>query len=174
VTVISSDPDSVERQDPFPEPFDSRLAAARPALLAFARRIAPEDAEDLCHDTLARALRYRASFDQQRPLLPWLRVSLMRESVDQARRRAAQVRAFEHDGELQAPDPGPEMSNTRRVARLLAALESLDAQLLRGFHLEHRSIAELSQATGLAEGSVRSRLHRARQRLAAQPPDMDE
>ena len=114
-------------------------------------------------------MRYRHTFDAQRPLLPWLRVSLMRAALDLARQRARRAREASHEEEPRAPDTEDAQLSAQRVAALLATLEPLDARLLRGFHLDGHSIAQLAQETGLAKGSVRSRLHRTRMRLAAAP-----
>ena len=147
--------------------FDQRLMAAGPALLAFARRMGVEEAEDLCQEALARALRYRSSFDPTRPLLPWLRRVLLHTRADR--------------GRLQRPQPLEEDPAQReasaeagqQVEQLLKKLEPEDARLLRAFHLEQRSIQDLARSLDTPEGTLRSRLHRARRRLAqiAQPTE---
>ena len=153
--------------------FRERLLAARPALLAFARRVAGNDADDLSQEVMARALRYQDSFDPERPLLPWLRVALLRARVDQGREKARRALEQPHTQELESPEPAPEPRNQERVLQLLETLDPMDARLIRGFHLDHRSVRELATETGLAEGSVRSRLHRARRRLATKSPGGD-
>ncbi|MFT7676251.1 MAG: RNA polymerase sigma-70 factor (ECF subfamily) [Planctomycetota bacterium] len=141
--------------------------------MAFARRVAGQDAEDLGQEVMARALRYQDSFDPERPLLPWLRVALLRARIDRGREQARRAQEQPHLSEPQSPEPAPERANSERVLRLLESLAPMDARLIRGFHLEHRSVRELAAETGLAEGSVRSRLHRARRRLAAKSPGGD-
>lgn len=57
---------------------------------------------------------------------------------------------------------------TERVDRLrhaLASLDPRDARLLRAFYLEGRPFRELSQALGIAEGSLGTYLARARGKL---------
>lgn len=140
--------------------FAWKLSEARAPLLAFAQRVAPKDAEDLCQDTLARALRYRERFDARRPLLPWLRTLLLHRSADRFRRPVH--RALEIEPEA----PQQEDSPSDRVATLLSCLEPADAALLYAFHLDQRSIADIAQELGQPEGTLRSRLHRARRKLA--------
>jgi RNA polymerase sigma factor (sigma-70 family) len=125
--------------------------------------MAGSDRGDLCQDVCARALRYQASFDQRKALLPWLRVCLMRERADQLRRFARTDRKGGYESEPCGASLKPRAQNAERVQALLEALEPLDAMLLRRFHLEQRSVNELALASGLAPGSVRSRLHLLRQ-----------
>lgn len=173
MTASLTTPAPVEPDLPPDASFEERLLAAGPALLAFARRVAQRDAEDLSQEVMARALRYRESFDPQLPLLPWLRVTLLRARVDHAREQARRSREQPQLVDPQSPETTPEGRNAERVRLLLDSLDPMDARLLRGFHLEHRSVAELASETGLAPGSVRSRLHRARRQLAATHPGED-
>lgn len=173
VTILLNSLDPNHPEESSGTSFETRLAQARPALLAYARRVAGTDGEDLCQDVCTRALRYQASFDSSKALLPWLRVCLMRERSEQLRRLAKLAREQGFASEPQAPAAASGRANDERVQALLDSLDPVDAMLLRGFHLEQRSINELALASGLAPGSVRSRLHRARQRLAEQPMNPD-
>ncbi|MCP3916215.1 MAG: sigma-70 family RNA polymerase sigma factor [bacterium] len=170
--------DSAALQDPeeLREPRDlgERLAAERPALLRFLRRLAGRaggvpDPEDVAQEVLARALAYR-SFDTARALGPWLRTAAVNAFLDhvaRARRRPSTLRVEPPD---ESPPSRATLDDREHVALLLARLGPLERELLIGFHREGRSIAELARDHGLPEGTVKSHLSRARRRLAQEMP----
>ena len=51
------------------------------------------------------------------------------------------------------------------MQRAMAKLPALQMQLLRAFHVERRSVAELAAGMGISERGVEGRLRRARQKL---------
>lgn len=57
------------------------------------------------------------------------------------------------------------LSNEDEVRMLLEQLNGADAQVVRLYHLEGKSYAEISQATGIPENSVGPMLSRARAKL---------
>lgn len=75
----------------------------------------------------------------------------------------------------QGPSPAQQMQTAQDAQRLEAALLALSPEhrmlvVLR--EVEQLSYDEIMQLTGLAEGTIKSRLHRARAALLAQLPDM--
>lgn len=152
-----------------------------------ARRLGREVADDLLAETFAAAFRHRRRYDLSRPhARPWLygiATNLMR---DHRRAEARKLRAL---AALAPPDDVEPMADrvaaqaTARAARadLADALASLparhrDALLL--FAWADLDYAEIATALNVPVGTVRSRLHRARRRLAeavaAHEPDHEE
>ncbi|MDF1799854.1 MAG: sigma-70 family RNA polymerase sigma factor [Planctomycetota bacterium] len=175
--------------------FREQLGHARSELTAYARRLlgggsrAGLEPEDLVQETLARALRFEDRYDPARPLVPWLRQVLLRRFLDELRRRrAAPVEApvgfgmrpgvggntdqgaGRHRSALEPictePQPAEQLARREEAELLLANLDEPERSILDGFHRRGRSIAELAAELAMPSGTIKSHLHRARQRLA--------
>jgi RNA polymerase sigma-70 factor (ECF subfamily) len=153
---------------------DGYVASFRTACLILGNRA---DAEEAVQDAFLRAWRFRDSLSAVPSIRPWLyRVvvnscySKLREEVPHRDRRAGD----EPLGHLPARTEGPESSAEHgEVAEaVLEALRRLPVSLrvpvvLRYYaDLNERDIA---LAIGRRPGTVKSRLHEARRRLAADP-----
>ncbi|MDA1267217.1 MAG: sigma factor, partial [Planctomycetota bacterium] len=70
--------------------FADQLSSARSALRGYARALAAGqgsvDPDDAVQEALTRAWTRRASFDMERPLLPWLKRIALRAFLDLRRR----------------------------------------------------------------------------------------
>ena len=150
--------------------YDEHHAAVR----TFARRLLGEDAaEDLVHDTfltLPKALRRWSGEGSLRTFIIGVAINHARHHVRaSARRRLAMQRYAEQ------PEPNArsaeELSDQRRLAAMLMrALDTLSFEHRTTFVLcevEERSSPEVAQIHGVPEGTVRTRLHHARQKLRA-------
>jgi RNA polymerase sigma-70 factor (ECF subfamily) len=146
------------------------------------------DAEDLAQETFLRAYVALASFKPGLPFANWLRQIASRLALNLARSRAregvlspdpeARERFFEA---LPDPDPAaqpvPAADAAELQRRLRAALARLPEEqrlVLVMRHVLELSHQEICEVTGLPIGTVKSRLDRARRRLAAllaEPPD---
>ncbi len=153
-------------------PLDVRMSAEIPRLRAYVARLlgvstTSPDAEDALQEVLARAWRYRASFEEERALGPWLRRAALRVVLD---RREARERA-PHSVELD-PAEVPARANVdaeaqrEQVERMLSALSPVEREVLLRFHQREESVAEIASALALPEGTVKSHLWRARRRIA--------
>ena len=150
--------------------FEARLAYHRPRLqrAAFGLYGDREAAREAAQETLTRAWAARDRFDPRRPLYPWLSTILRNLARDQKARRRP-VLGLDAERVLHG-DPGPLARLTRAEgeARLHAALETLSdphREILVMRHFEDLSYAEIALALGVAEGTVMSRLYRARKAL---------
>jgi RNA polymerase sigma-70 factor (ECF subfamily) len=139
------------------------------------------DAEDLVQDVLLKLYPRREELAGIEQLRPWLAKVLYRQYVDFARRRArspgsgpAETEQGEGDSPdaLAAEEDGPEGHAERGEwrARILAALEQLNPEqraVVVMHDVEGYGLEELETILEAPVGTLKSRLHRARQRLRA-------
>jgi RNA polymerase sigma-70 factor (ECF subfamily) len=136
-------------------------------LFAFVSRRCDGDrelAEDITQETWLRAVKaWRDDGLPERPLA-WLCTVSARLLSNHRRRPIAE--RIEGDG-LPAPSPEGEeaAAGESMLKRAMARLPALQVRLLRAFHLERRSVAEIAMSTGISERAVEGRLRRARQKL---------
>jgi RNA polymerase sigma-70 factor, ECF subfamily len=149
-------------------PFLDEIEAAIPSLRAFARALLRdrEAADDLVQDTLAAALERQGQWRGDGALRGWLCRILLNRFRDGLRRRRPVTLAV-------VPEVVDTASGRRVEGRLaLAEVHAAMGQLpedqraaLLLVALEGMSFAEAAQALGCAEGTLASRLGRARATL---------
>lgn len=143
--------------------FAHRLSAEMPALTRFVRRLCGrrDDADDLGQDAARRALEFRASYDAARPLRPWLFRVAFRVWLDRGKRvgRGSSVEI----STLPAPSRDP--AENMRLRDALAQLSAVERDLLVALHVRRDSIAEIARRHAMPENTVKSHLHRARNKL---------
>lgn len=138
------------------------------------------DAEDLAQDTFVRAYLALPSFDPRYRFGSWLHQIAVNLAINRRRRRCRELLPapdpltgesfFELLPGLDAHEQPTSVTEAHDVAdRLRRAVMELppdfrDVLIMR--HVMELSYAEISQATGLPIGTVKSRLDRARRRLA--------
>jgi RNA polymerase sigma factor (sigma-70 family) len=149
------------------------------------RRLGSEVADDLLAETFAQAfrgrVRYVAQHDTCRAWLLGVTAHLIANHRRAERRRLAALQrecgrraraADELDGVLGRATAG-ELSE--QLAKGLRRLESRDREVLLLYAWAELSYAEIAEALDIAVGTVRSRLHRAREQLRGYlppPPDL--
>jgi RNA polymerase sigma-70 factor (ECF subfamily) len=144
-------------------------------------------AEELAQEIFVKAYRNLASFDRRRKFSSWLFKVAHNATIDHLRRRRLDTVPLDSPGDesggvgdlLAGPErEGPESRALR--SELAGALEAAMAEL----RPEHREIlllrfreglsyGELAEVLGLAMGTVKTHLHRARKRLAGLLEDSD-
>jgi RNA polymerase sigma-70 factor, ECF subfamily len=160
------------------EPLERDLVAELPELRAFLRRVAAgaarSEVEDMVQEVMARALRYRESFDGSRELGPWLRGTALRVLLDHRAKLARAPTALgEHEeasAEASADEVGERMERLDSIERALERLSEVEREIVVRFHGRDESIREIAAALALPEGTVKSHLHRARRKLAEERP----
>ena len=139
------------------------------------------DAEDLLQDVLIKLYSQRQELTSIENLSPWLGRVLYNQFIDQQRKYSRQrvhlvaprdsQTAEHHPLESAAsPLPGPEIAvdQASDITRLGTALAQLseDHRLVVMLHdAEGYTLDEVNKITGVALGTLKSRLHRARARL---------
>lgn len=141
-----------------------------------------EDAEDLAQEAFLRAYRALTQYDPMRPFGAWLYAITARLCIDAHRRRKVRpvsltrpeegTAAEEREWEIPDTSEGPEARVERQdeALRLSALVDRLPpdyrlAILLR--HSQDLSYEEIAAATGVPLGTVKARIHRARNQLRA-------
>lgn len=129
-----------------------------------------EEAHDVAQDTFVAALRNFHRFDTERPLRPWLlqiaanKARNRRRSIGRyfsALRRAASG-ATEGVAEPDERSPGVDAGHLWQAVRRLGAQDQ--EVIYMRFFLD-LTVAETAAASKVAPGTVKSRLHRALERL---------
>lgn len=129
-----------------------------------------DDADDALQDTFANVLRGLAAFRGEAALSTWIfRIAVRSAERVRTRRR----RRREHSLETE-PASAPEADQADRagpddVKRVLAEVQALpqESRVVLGlFAVDGLTHKEIADVLGVPEGTVWSRLHRARKRLA--------
>lgn len=137
------------------------------------------DAEDFAQEALLRAFRSIDRFDGRSQFYTWLfRIAV--NLIISARRRPAIARGVSFDGaaklddgrraspdgrSAESPSPDYDVEVREEHARVLAALQELDADQRAAVvmrDIEGMDYPQIAAALGVPAGTVKSRLHRAR------------
>ncbi len=145
------------------------IVAEIPRLRRYARALTgrADAADDLVQETLQRALEKWRLWQRARDLRPWL-FSIMHNLHVDFRRRDHRIDFCDDD----LPLPPQRASQTdalelRDLERALALLPADQREVLLLVGLEELSYSEVARALSIPQGTVMSRLSRARTRLRA-------
>ena len=133
------------------------LCGGRALRLARALTRSAMTAEDAVQEAFLRAWRHLPAYDPARPFEAWLTAIVVRECRRAAKKEARAARSLPPPG-LQAP--GGELFEA--VGQLPHKLkEAVALHYLAGYNQQ-----ETARLLGVPEGTIKSRLHRARKTLA--------
>ena len=133
---------------------------------------APE-AEDVAQEAFLRAFQALHRFDPERPLRPWLlsiAANLARNQRRSLGRYFAAVRRLiqtEPETKVTSESKLAEKWDAEAVWKAVRQLDELDQQIIYLRYFLDIPVAETAQILDIAEGTVKSRLHRALRRLHA-------
>ena len=168
--------------DRTPRAFEELLSEHLDALYRLALRLCrgrTADAEDLLHDAMLRGFRGFETLRDPEAARAWLYTTLVRTNSNRLRsqrRRAEDLATDLDDGQFEAAladwhavrTPADELDRRELRARLTTALDALDAELRAVVWLadvEGLRQREVASIVGVPEGTVASRLFRARREL---------
>lgn len=137
-------------------------------------------AEDIVQAAFLRAYERIGQFDARRSFGPWFMRSVVNDALKAARRSARQT-SLDSDFSRQLADPSPGPPERAERAHLRAevqqALDQLPvpqrAVIVLRYYLSY-SVSEMAQALDIPPGTVKWRLHQARQRLRTLLGDLQE
>ena len=171
--VISADGQKQRNSEPSEEgrlQFRHHLLAAIPKLRAFALSLAShaDYADDLVQETLMKAWNHQNSFQEGTNIKAWLFTILRNEYFSQLRKRRREVEDADGDYASNVMTPGGQESQLD-MADLRIALQQLpddqrEAVVLVGASgFSYQEVAEICR---VPVGTVKSRVNRARNKLA--------
>ncbi len=155
----------------------------RPILSLIARMVDDRSlAEDLAQETFVKAYRKLGTFDPNRKLSSWLFKIAHNTTLDHLRRGRLETVNLEattaggdESWEVLRADEAEEPDHRAERSQLMARLDAALGRLKPGYReilllrfKEGLAYHEIAEVTGLAMGTVKVRLHRARKRLAAE------
>jgi len=158
-------------------PFDQLLSRhsgrALRAALGFVRD--EQEARDITQDALTKALRAQDRYDVDRPFYPWLYRIVKTTSLDAiARRKRRAINGLDAERISSDAHPADErLDHAQELHQLRLALDALrpdQQEVLNLRHFQDLSYAEIADLLGVPQGTVMSRLFRARRALAARMP----
>ncbi|HEY7335485.1 MAG TPA: sigma-70 family RNA polymerase sigma factor [Bryobacteraceae bacterium] len=129
-----------------------------------------EMAEDLVQDVFFRMLRYRSSYNPQKPFTAWMYQIARNASLDQAQKHGAEVVGIEEFIERRAepasPAPGPEerASQGQSLGLLRRALERLPEdkrEILVLSRFQGMKYDQIAEVLGCETATVKVRVYRA-------------
>ena len=153
-----------------PAAFEPLVARYERALFAVALRLVAnyEDARDVTQNVFIRAYEHLGSFDPQRRFFSWIYRIAVNESLNLRRMRRPQEALGAwiqvQGGQAEAVEAG---ETAARVEQALARLSEEYREVVVLRYFGELSYEEISQAIGVPEKTVKSRLFSAKQRLSA-------
>ena len=136
-----------------------------------------QEAREVAQDALAKAWAAQDRYDRGRPFYPWLATivrNACRDAIARGRHRAIGGLDSER---LSSADPSPLQSLSQKEAEAavragMARLRDDWREILVMRHFEDLSYAEIGEALAIPQGTVMSRLYRARKALTAELAQM--
>lgn len=131
----------------------------------FARKIAPSMLEDLVQDTLISVHRKLASYDPDRPFLPWLAAIGRYRWVDQLRRVYRQDETVLNEEIVGEAGDNEDLAARMTLDALLERIPEKQAEVIRLVKITGLSITEAAERTGQSESLVKVNIHRGIKRM---------
>jgi len=146
--------------------FSSLAESCRPWLFGLCLRLVRDraTAEDLAQEALLRAFRDLAQLRDPGRFRPWLSKIAVNLCRMHLRRQVSRPQEAAHDGE-RADVEAEQGDAPMRVDEALAQMDTETRRLLLLFYVEGMNHRELAELLSLSTTAVKSRLHRARERM---------
>jgi len=128
-----------------------------------------EEARDAAQESFILAFRNLHRYDRERPFYPWLHRIVRNHCIDRLRKRRE---VLDDTASITLPDwrfgPEEEVASTQTavaVNKAMATLSDEYREILVLRHFQDLSYPEIAEALEIPEGTVMSRLYRARKAL---------
>ena len=147
--------------------FESVFRDQYPRLVAFGVAMTGdvEVARDLAQETMARAHVHWDTVESTDAPPAWLRRVMRNLVVDHLRRRGAERRAVERIDSRRTTDDPAERAQSQ-LAELLAVLPERQRTVVSLYYVDDLPTAEIATVLGIAQGTVKALLWKARRTLA--------
>jgi len=145
-------------------PFLRGTAAKRCSKLGISRA----EVEDIVQNVLLAIHVKRGTWDQSRPIGPWLAAIVRNKAIDtfRSRRRRIDIPIEDILETLVTTDTVADCE-AHGIQRMLANLKQVQRSIVMSISVEGESVAQTARRLGMSEGAVRVALHRALKSLAA-------
>ncbi|HKD47994.1 MAG TPA: RNA polymerase sigma factor, partial [Rhizomicrobium sp.] len=150
--------------------FSEALVANLPALRRYALTLAGNAAvaDDLVQDSIEHALRQSSQLRELPRIGGWLRRILHNLYIDQVRRGRRKDREYDLNELSDHPElsvPAPDRDAVRDVSKAMSQLSVEHREILLLVCVEELKYREIAEELGIPQGTVMSRLARARDHL---------
>src|SRR6202012_5175453 len=150
--------------------FSEALVAHLPALRRYAVSLTGNSAlaDDLVQDCIERALRQSSQLRELPRIAGWLRRILYNLYIDEIRRNRAKGKeedVSEFADHLELSIPASDRGAVRDLSRAMSQLSVEHREILLLVSVEELNYREIAEELGIPQGTVMSRLARARDRL---------
>lgn len=126
------------------------------------------DIEDIVQEVLLAIHLKRATWDQSRPMGPWLSAIVRNKLVDTLRQRGRHITVpIEDVTDMLAVPDDQDGLQAYEIDRMLAKLKETQREIVRAISVDGSSVRETANRLKMTEGAVRVALHRALRTLAA-------
>ena len=127
----------------------------------------PVEAEDIVQETLLAIHLKRHTWQEDRPVGPWIHAIARYKLVDAFRRKGNRIEVDIADFEDVLPAEENEGVSEREIGRALDSLSAGQRKVVASISVEGRSIAETATMLGMKETAVRVALHRGLAAISA-------
>ena len=126
-----------------------------------------QDAEEITFDTFIKCYKSLSGFDLSKPLAPYLFTIAHNAIMDFLRKNRQHYEYLdEHQGVVNGLDKKMDQKRQfERVEVAMAGLAPVDREIVILFHKEELSYQEISEMLNLPVTTIKTRLHRAREKL---------
>jgi len=147
--------------------------------MALARVRDPLEAQELAQDVFVHAMRKLPQLRDPRCFAGWLRRITARMAINRLTRRGPlfgadpELLATVADGERTAENHAEVGEAVGQLKVGLARLKTLDRETLEAFYLRGRTLKQMAREFEVPTGTIKRRLHVARQRLKDELEEID-
>lgn len=131
----------------------------------------PDTAEDIAQETFVRAFEHLASFEDGKPISPWLYTIAKNASLDHIRKNKRLV-AMDFDREDTTAESALEkiirLDEYKRLWQALTALPDKYRQSIEAFYFQNMSYEAIAQNLALPINTIRTHIRRGKMILAAE------